>query len=145
VAEVHVDRESGEVRLLDFTIGDDCGQVINSLAVEGQAEGSVAMGIGHALTEELVFDKNGQVMNPSLLDYKIPTALDSVDTTALEVGTPDPRGPYGAKEIGEGLLIATVPAICNAIYNATGVRIQELPVTPEKILKGLEGKGEKLS
>ena len=76
-------------------------------------------------------------MNPSFLDYKIPTAMDNVETTLLEVGSPDPIGPYGAKEIGEGLLIATVPAICNAIYDAVGVRITELPVTPEKILRGL--------
>jgi 4-hydroxybenzoyl-CoA reductase subunit alpha len=77
-------------------------------------------------------------MNPSFLEYKIPTAQDVGDVCLLEVGSPDPIGPYGAKEIGEGLLISTVPAIVNAIYDAIGVRITELPVTPEKILEALE-------
>jgi len=140
VAEVEVDRETGEVKLLKITIGDDCGQVINLLGAEGQAEGSGIMGMGHALMEDIIFGKKGQIMNPSYLDYKIPTAKDAVDVVSLEVGSPDPVGPYGAKEIGEGLLISTVPAILNAIYDAVGVRITELPVTPEKILEGLEKK-----
>lgn len=140
VAEVEVDPETGEVALLQVTIGDDCGQVINLLGVEGQAEGSVAMGKGHALMENIIFGNNGQIMNPSFLEYKIPTSKDMTDTTLLEVGHPDPVGPYGAKEIGEGILIAAVPAIVNAIYDAVGVRITDLPVTPEKILDGLEKK-----
>jgi CO/xanthine dehydrogenase Mo-binding subunit len=126
--------------VLDVTIGDDCGQVINPLSVEGQAEGSAAMGIGHAFLEELLFGRNGQIMNPSFLDFKIPTTLECCPTTLVEVGLPDPIGPYGAKEIGEGLLITIVPAIANAIYDAVGVRIQELPITPEKILHALEEK-----
>jgi CO/xanthine dehydrogenase Mo-binding subunit len=88
--------------------------------------------------EGITFADNGQMMNPSFLEYRIPTAQESSDTILLEVGQPDPTGPYGAKEIGEGLLIATVPAIVNAIYHATGIRITELPVTPEKILEALE-------
>ncbi len=140
VAEVEVDTETGQVRVLGITIGDDCGRVINPLSVEGQAEGSVAMGIGHAFMEDLQFGKNGQIMNPSFLDFKIPTPLECPPTTLVEVGLPDPIGPYGAKEIGEGLLITSVPAIVNAIYDAVGVRIKELPVTPEKILSGLEEK-----
>ncbi|EFK09374.1 putative 4-hydroxybenzoyl-CoA reductase, alpha subunit [delta proteobacterium NaphS2] len=140
IAEVEVDTETGQVKVISITIGDDCGQVINPLSVQGQADGSVAMGIGHALLEQLLFGSNGQLMNPSLLDFKIPTAMECPPTTLLEVGTPDPIGPYGAKEIGEGLLITTVPAICNAIYNAVGVRITELPITPEKILKALDEK-----
>jgi 4-hydroxybenzoyl-CoA reductase subunit alpha len=79
-------------------------------------------------------------MNPSFQEYKIPTAKDACDVVTLEVGSPDPIGPYGAKEIGEGLLISTVPAITNAIYDAIGVRITELPVTPEKILEELQKK-----
>ncbi|MDY7037257.1 MAG: xanthine dehydrogenase family protein molybdopterin-binding subunit [Thermodesulfobacteriota bacterium] len=140
VAEVEVDRETGQVKVLRVTIGDDCGQVINLLGVEGQAEGSAAMGIGHALMENIIFSDNGQIMNPSFLEYKIPTAKDVNDYVLLEVGVPDPIGPYGAKEIGEGLLISTVPAIVNAIYDAVGVRITELPVTPEKILEELDKK-----
>ncbi len=140
VVEVEVDTETGEVKLLKITMGDDCGQVINVLGAEGQAEGSGIMGLGHALMENIIFGKKGQIMNPSYLDYKIPTAKDVSDVVTLEVGSPDPVGPYGAKEIGEGLLISTVPAILNAIYDAVGVRITELPVTPEKILDGLEKK-----
>jgi len=138
VAEVEVDPETGQVKVLNITIGDDCGQVINVLGVEGQAEGSAAMGLGQALMENIIFGDNGQVMNPSFLEYKIPSARDVGDINLLEVGRPDPVGPYGAKEIGEGLLISTVPAITNAIYDAVGVRITELPVTPEKILEGLK-------
>jgi 4-hydroxybenzoyl-CoA reductase subunit alpha len=107
------------------------------MGAEGQAEGSVAMGIGHALMENIIFADNGQIMNPSFLEYKMPTALECSDVSLLEVGSPDPIGPYGAKEIAEGLLISTVPAIVNAIYNAVGVRITELPVTPQKILEEL--------
>lgn len=142
VAEVEVNPETGQIKVVKLTIGDDCGQVINALAVEGQAEGSAAMGIGHALMEEIIFGENGIIMNPSLLDYKIPTALDCCATALLEVGKPDPVGPFGAKEIGEGLLIATVPAIVNAIYDATGVRFTELPITPEKVRRALEKKKE---
>jgi 4-hydroxybenzoyl-CoA reductase alpha subunit len=146
VAEVEVDTETGEVKLIRVTIADDCGQVINELGAGGQAEGSVSMGQGHALMENISFGDRGQIMNPSLLEYKIPTALDMADVSLLEVGLPDPMGPYGAKEIGEGLIISTVPAIANAVYDAVGVRITELPVRPEKILqelrkKGLEKKG----
>jgi 4-hydroxybenzoyl-CoA reductase subunit alpha len=137
---VEVDPETGQVTVLGITIGDDCGRVINILAAEGQVEGSVVMGIGHAFLEETIFGKQGQMMNPSFLDYKIPTMQEVCDMTILEVGKPDPIGPYGAKEIGEGLLISTVPAITNAIYDAVGVRITDLPVTPEKILQELEKK-----
>ncbi|SPD74686.1 putative 4-hydroxybenzoyl-CoA reductase, alpha subunit [uncultured Desulfobacterium sp.] len=140
VAEVEVDTETGQVKVDKITIGDDCGQVINVLGAEGQAEGSAVMGMGQALTEDIIFGKNGQIMNPSYLDYRIPTAKDASDVVTLEVGKPDPVGPYGAKEIGEGLLISTVPAIANAIYDAVGVRITELPITPEKILKELDKK-----
>jgi 4-hydroxybenzoyl-CoA reductase alpha subunit len=138
VAEVEVDTETGEVELIKVTIADDCGRVINVLGAEGQAEGSVSMGQGHALLENILFGDRGQIMNPSFLEYKIPTALDMADVSFLEVGFPDPLGPYGAKEIGEGLIISTVPAIINAIFDAVGVRITELPVRPEKILEGLK-------
>ena len=138
VAEVEVNTETGEVKLDKVTIADDCGQVINILGAEGQAEGSVSMGQGHALLEDILFGDKGQIMNPSLLEYKIPTAMDMTDVSFLEVGAPDPLGPYGAKEIGEGLIISTVPAILNAIFDAVGIRITELPVRPEKILEGLK-------
>lgn len=138
VAEVEVDPETGQVKVHRITIGDDCGQVINLMGAEGQAEGSVLMGLGHALLENIIFGDNGQIMNPSFLDYKLPTTQEACDTELLEVGKPDPFGPYGAKEIGEGLIISTVPAITNAIYDAIGIRVRDLPITPEKILKELE-------
>ncbi len=140
VAEVEVDSMTGEVKLNKVTIADDCGQVVNILGAEGQAEGSVSMGQGHALMENILFGDRGQIMNPSFSEYKIPTAVDMTETSFLDVGLPDPVGPYGAKEIGEGLIISTVPAITNAIYDAVGVRITELPVRPEKILLGLKKK-----
>ena len=143
VAEVEIDPETGQVKIVKVTIGDDCGQVINLLGVEGQAEGSVAMGKGHALMEDMIYGDNGQIMNPSFLEYKIPTSKDMTETTLLEVGRPDPVGPYGAKEIGEGILIAAVPAIVNAIYDAVGVRVTDLPVTPEKIVEELLKKRRK--
>jgi 4-hydroxybenzoyl-CoA reductase alpha subunit len=138
VAEVEVDPETGEVKVIAVTIADDCGRVINILGAEGQAEGSISMGLGHALMENIRFGDKGQIMNPSFLEYKIPTALDMTDVSFLEVGLADPIGPYGAKEIGEGLIISTVPAITNAIFDAVGVRITELPVEPEKILEGIK-------
>jgi len=140
VAEVEVDTTTGEVRLQKVTIADDCGQVVNVLGAEGQAEGSISMGQGHALMEKILFGDRGQIMNPSFSEYKIPTAADMAGVSFLGVGLPDPEGPYGAKEIGEGLLISTLPAITNAIYDAVGVRITELPVRPEKILEGLRKK-----
>ena len=140
VAEVEVDTTTGEVKVEKVTIADDCGQVINVLGAEGQAEGSASMGQGHALMENILFGDKGQIMNPSFSEYKIPTAADMMETSFLEVGLPDPLGPYGAKEIGEGLIVSTVPAITNAIYNAVGVRITELPVRPEKILDGVRKK-----
>jgi len=138
VAEVEVDIETGEVELIKVTIADDCGQVINLLGAEGQAEGSVSMGQGHALLENILFGDRGQIMNSSFLEYKIPTALDMADVSFLEAGSPDPSGPFGAKEIGEGLIISTAPAIVNAIWDAAGVRITELPVEPEKVLEELK-------
>jgi 4-hydroxybenzoyl-CoA reductase subunit alpha len=138
VAEVEVDTDTGEVKLLKVTIADDCGQVINMLGAEGQADGSVSMGQGHALLENILFGDKGQIMNPSFLEYKIPTSLDMTDVSLIEVGLPDPTGPYGAKEIGEGLMISTVPAVVNAIYDAVGVRVTELPIRPGQILKGLQ-------
>ena len=138
VAEVEVDTQTGEVKLIKVTIADDCGRVINLLGAEGQAEGSVSMGQGHALLENILFGDRGQIMNPSFLEYKIPTALDMVDVSFIQAGLPDPLGPYGAKEIGEGLIVSAVPAIINAVYDAVGVRITELPARPEKILEGLQ-------
>ncbi|MBI4288316.1 MAG: molybdopterin-dependent oxidoreductase [Chloroflexi bacterium] len=136
VAEVEVDRETGQVKVDRLTVAHDCGQPINPMSVEGQVEGSVHMGLGYALTEQVVSEK-GEMLNPSFLDYRIPTALDMPEVKIIEVITDEPEGPFGAKEAGEGCVAPVAPAIANAIYDAIGVRVKDLPITPEKVLKAL--------
>jgi 4-hydroxybenzoyl-CoA reductase subunit alpha len=140
ICEVEVSLKTGEVRIKKFTVGHDCGQPLNPLSVEGQIEGCIGMGIGYAISEQLIFE-DGQTLNPSFLGYGIPTADQIPDIIVSHVITDDPHGPFGAKETGEGSLDPAAPAIANAVYNATGVRIKDLPITPEKILKGLKGSG----
>lgn len=138
-AEVEVNPETGRIRVLKMVTAHDCGKAINPMLVEGQLEGSIVGGMGQALYEEVVTEK-GQVMNPSFLDYGIPTTMEMPEIEAIEVETDDPLGPFGAKESGEGTQVSPAPAILNAIYDAVGVDFTELPVTPEKILKALEEK-----
>lgn len=142
VAEVEVNKETGQVKVLKVTAAHDCGKALNPLVIEGQVEGQVHMGMGYALTEELLTDR-GKTKNPSLLEYKIPTSLDMPEVDSLIVETNDPEGPFGAKETGEGPIVAVPPAIANAIYDAVGVMIKDLPITPQKILKALEAKERK--
>jgi 4-hydroxybenzoyl-CoA reductase subunit alpha len=137
VCEVEVDLRTGEVTVLRVTAASDCGQLLNPMSVEGQIEGCIVMGIGYALSENLI-SEGGQTLNPSFLGYRIPTSKQTPIINILHVVNKDPEGPFGAKETGEGSLDPTPPAIANAIYNATGVRIKELPITPEKILRGLK-------
>ena len=136
IAEVAVDGTTGRIDVIRIAGAHDCGQAINPMHAEGQLEGSAFQGIGQALYEELI-PANGQVMNPSFLEYKIPTALDMPQVKAELVEEPDPGGPFGAKGMSEGSIIAVAPAIANAVYNAVGVRCKDLPITPEKILRGL--------
>ena len=107
--------------------------------LEGQMHGGVVQGIGYALTEKL-FYKNGKVLNPSFTDYKMPIAPDIPEIMSIFVEEPDSNGPYGARGVGEGPITPTAAAIANAIYDAVGVRIKELPITSEKILKALREK-----
>jgi len=137
VVELTVDEETGEVELHDVWIGHDIGRALNPLLVEGQVEGSVYMGIGEALMEAQVFRK-GLHKHPSLLEYKSPTTLETPEIRTILIETDDPEGPFGAKEAGQGPLLPVLPAIANAVYNAVGVRVDEVPIVPEKILKGLE-------
>lgn len=137
IAEVEVDTETGVVHVLKCIGIQDAGKCINPLAAEGQIEGGIVMGVGYALTEGLQY-KDGEVQNPNLVDYKIPTAPDVPDIKTIFVEEPDPAVAFGAKGIGEGCLIPVAPAIANAIYDAIGVRIKELPITPEKILNALK-------
>jgi CO/xanthine dehydrogenase Mo-binding subunit len=137
VVELTVDEETGEVELHDVWIAHDIGRALNPLLVEGQTEGSVYMGIGEALMEGQVFRK-GVHKQPSMLDYKSPTTLETPEIHTILVETDDPEGPFGAKEAGQGPLLPVPPAIANAIYHAVGVRCDEVPIVPEMILKGLE-------
>ena len=137
IAEVEVDRQTGEVSLRNFVTAHDCGVAINPMSVEGQLEGSVAMGMGYGLTEK-VDSEAGLMMNPSFLEYKVPLSVDVPPMLIIPVETDDPTGPFGAKESGEGTVSPTAPSIINAIHHATGVWIKELPVTPEKLLERLE-------
>lgn len=138
-AEVEVDTRTGKAKVLKMVTSHDCGRAINPMLVEGQLEGSVVGGMGQALYEEVIIDK-GQVLNPSFLDYGIPTVMEVPSVTSIEVETNDPEGPFGAKESGEGTQCSPAPAIINAIYDAIGVRFKSLPVNPEKILEALQRK-----
>lgn len=137
IAEVEVDRETGQVHVLAISGAHDCGTAINPMHAEGQLQGASFGGLAQALFEDLVTEQ-GLVMNPSFLEYKVPTALDVPEIRPLLVEVPDPGGPFGAKGMSEGSQIAPSPAIANAVYHAVGVRINDLPITPEKILKGLK-------
>lgn len=137
--EVEVDEETGQVKILKYVVAKDVGRTINPLLMEGQLDGGVAMGIGYALTEQVqVYE--GKVLNSNFLDYKILTFADVPEVESVLVETDDPEGPFGAKGIGEPPLVATAPAIANAIYDAIGVRIRDLPITPEKIVAALKAK-----
>ncbi len=135
VSEVEVDPETGIVQVKKFWTAHDCGTVINQMAVEGQLEGSIQMGLGYALSEQFVMD-GGKTLNTNFLDYKMPNAMDVPPSEVSHIHTYEPEGPMGAKEAGEGLAIPTAPAIADAVYHATGYRCKDLPITPEKILGG---------
>jgi CO/xanthine dehydrogenase Mo-binding subunit len=139
VAEVEVDVETGKVTILNYAAAHDLGRAINPMAARGQIIGGISQGIGYALTEELVFE-NGRILNPTLSDYKLLSAEDMPSTNIILVETVDPKGPFGAKSLGELTYVPVAAAIGNAIYDAVGVRIKSLPITPEKILDSLEGK-----
>ena len=139
VAEVSVDEDTGEVTVHKVWAAHDCGRALNPVSVEGQIIGSVWMGMGQALTEEMVW-KDGMLMNPGLLEYRSPSSVESPDVEPIIVESVDPEGPFGAKECSEGSLAATIPAIANAIYDAVGVRLHESPFTPERVLAALRAK-----
>jgi 4-hydroxybenzoyl-CoA reductase alpha subunit len=144
IVEVSVDMETGQVTVDNMTDAHDCGLAINKTLVEGQMQGSLSMGLGECLFEEVKFDSRGRILNANLGEYKIPTALDMPKVKSIIVESNEPNGPYGAKEVGEGAIMPTIPAILNAIYNATGVRIKELPVTPERLYLEMRKKAEGL-
>ena len=137
--EVEVDKETGQVKILNYIAAHDVGKALNPMLLEGQIYGGGLMGIGYALGERMIFDK-GYLKNGTFLDYKVPTVKDAPPVQAVIVETDEQAGPFGAKGIGEPGLVPTAPAIANAIYDAIGVRIKDLPITPEKVLRALKEK-----
>jgi 4-hydroxybenzoyl-CoA reductase subunit alpha len=144
VVEVEVDRATGWLRVPKIWIAHDIGRAINPVLARGQVEGSVYMGLGEALMEEQEFRRLPPKLSranvhkfPSMLEYKSPGTLDMPDVETLLIEEPDPNGPFGAKEVGQGPLLPIMPAVANAVFDAVGVRIDEVPITPEKILKAL--------
>ncbi len=138
-AEVEVDPRSGRVKVLRISSAHDVGKSIHPVAIEGQIQGALVMGVGTALWEEMELEK-GRVKNPSFAEYKLPSALDAPEMIPIIVEELHAQGPYGAKGLGEPALAPTAAAIANAIYAAVGVRVKDLPITPEKILEGLRKK-----
>ncbi len=147
VVEVEVNPVTGWVHVPKVWIAHDIGRALNPTLVRGQVEGSVYMGLGEALMEEQEFRRLPKRLShalvhkfPSMLEYKSPTSLDMPEVVTELVEDPDPRGPFGAKEVGQGPLLPIMPAVANAVYDAIGVRVDEVPITPEKILKALAEK-----
>ncbi len=141
IAEVEVDPETGIVKLLNMTVAHDVGRAINPMAVEGQLDGQVFSGMGQTLFEECIME-NGRVLNPSLLDYKLPRPFEVPGIEHIIVETNDPYGPFGAKEVGQGPIQCTSQAIANAVSNAIGHHIKELPITPERVLEAIRQKNK---
>ncbi len=145
IVELSCDPETADIKLHKIWIAHDCGRAFNPLLVEGQVEGSVYMALGEVLMEEQVFRKSGLHKYPSILEYKSPTTLETPPIETILVETDDPEGPFGAKEAGQGPLLPVIPAVANALYDAIGVRIDEIPITPDKILRALEGRLKSVS
>jgi CO/xanthine dehydrogenase Mo-binding subunit len=142
IAEVDVDPATGIVVVERIWIAHDIGQSINPMLVMGQVEGSVYMGLGEILMEEMAYRGNRNVVHkfPSMLEYKSPTTMEMCDVKTYLIEDADPNGPFGAKEVGQGPLLPVPPAVANAVYDAVGVRIDEVPIMPEKVLKALREK-----
>ena len=142
VAQVDVNPETGIIVVEKVWIAHDIGRSINPMLVLGQVEGSVYMGLGEILMEEMTYRANRNVVHkfPSMLEYKSPTTMEMCDVETYLIEDPDPNGPYGAKEVGQGPLLPVPPAVANAVYDAVGVRIDEVPITPEKVMRALRDK-----
>jgi CO/xanthine dehydrogenase Mo-binding subunit len=139
VAEVEVDTVTGEIQVLGVWAAHDVGRAINPRGVEGQIEGGIVQGLGQALMEDYKLDA-GHTSTHGFAKYILPTSLDIPEITSIIVEDRDPKSPLGAKGIGEPALVPTAPAIANAVYDAIGVRIDSLPITPEKVLAALAEK-----
>ena len=136
-AEVEIDKETGSVKLIQFVAAVDCGTPLNENLARVQTEGGLVQGIGMALYEDITYSDKGKLYENSFMQYKLPTRLD-IGTVKVEIeNSYEPTGPFGAKSIGEIVINTPSPAIANAVYNAVGVRIRELPITAEKVFKGM--------
>jgi CO/xanthine dehydrogenase Mo-binding subunit len=138
IAKVAVDPETGEVRVLDYAAIQDVGFAINPALVEGQIHGGITQGLGWALFESLIYDENGQLLTSNLMDYALPHSYDVPNIQVDLVEIPSDLGPFGAKGVGEPPVVPVGAAIANAIFDATGVRMTQLPITPERVLRALQ-------
>ena len=139
-AEVEVDTETGQIKIVKLVAAHDVGRAMHPQIVEGQLEGGLAQGIGYALSEDIQYNDKGKQLHDSFAKYMLPTAVDIPEMEAIIVESPDPTHPFGVKGVGEAGLIATAPAIANAIYDAVGIRFFEIPITEEKLYKALQKK-----
>jgi CO/xanthine dehydrogenase Mo-binding subunit len=145
VVEVDADEATGIVRVVKIWVAHDIGRSLNPVLVRGQVEGSVYMGLGEALMEEQAFKRLPPRLSsalvhkaPSMLEYKSPATLDMPEVETILIEDPEPNGPFGAKEVGQGPLLPIPPAVANAVHDALGIRVDEVPVTPEKVLAALK-------
>jgi CO/xanthine dehydrogenase Mo-binding subunit len=136
-AEVEVDPDTGEITLLGFAISQDAGFAINPLSVAGQMQGGASQGLGIALSEEMLYDDQGRLINGNLLDYRMPTTRDLPPIEAIIVEVPSEEGPYGARIVGEPSIVAGAAAVANAVSDAIGVHLTEVPITPERVLRAM--------
>src|SRR5690606_24145916 len=136
--DVEVDPETGYVKILRYVAAQDVGRAIHRDYCEGQIHGGVVQGIGWALNEEYIYDRDGRLENPGFFDYRIPVASDVPMIEAILVEVPNPKHPYGVKGVAEANIVPPMAAIANAIHNATGVRMTELPMSPPKVLAALD-------
>ena len=139
-AEVEVDTQTGQVTVTKLLMAVDCGIAINPVTATGQVEGGMVQALGYAISEEMVYDEQGRLLNPRLGDYRIFAADEVPELGAILVQTYEPSGPYGAKAIAEIPMDGVAPAIASAIYDATGVRLRSLPFTPERVWRALQGR-----
>jgi CO/xanthine dehydrogenase Mo-binding subunit len=138
--DVEVDPDTGKVQILRCTIAQDAGRALHPSYVEGQLQGGVAQGIGWALNEEYFYDEKGQLRNTGFLDYRMPTCLDLPEIETAVVEVPNPDHPLGARGVGEIAVVPPMAAVANAIYHAVGVRMRELPMSPQRVLKAILAK-----
>ncbi len=138
VIKVKVDRDTGIIRPIKVWMAHDIGRCINRKNVEGQVEGGIYMGLAENMMEDMAFSREGLLKNVGLLDYKTPTIVETPDIDIFLIEEDDEIGPFGAKEVGQGPILPIVPAFNNAVYDAIGIRFDEIPITPDKVIKAID-------